>query len=735
MPHKELEGLEPRQIQDGFNPTTWKDLLSSKNQPFNYDDLTPKAFAEVMEQTNAKAIANFLKKHPTLAIATIAGGKSGRVNILHHFTQMTNDDDSETVVALSGTSSHANIIEIDISQMSRKKHDTWIPSSKFIINLFASGDSFKDKPTAKDEHGSTLSIPNSIILQPHVLDLMLDRRVTSTQGFLQTLIEDSINKMKTSMANPPDSIEDILDMVDVVPNDILTRLVYAWSISDQTKSCFSVSMDEMIQTMQATLHKKLTPQLHSGSKQSANEMSSKPPSTEPKKQNEPSSTPRSSNKSDGKPPAEPEKQNERPTNEATNEADDSRYTIPPGLPPTDTRDIILSQFTVQMAKQNQIQERILTQQALHFQAKAEGKRALHSTVSDYYLRLATRDGIEPAPAMTKLAKDVLMSNNDAIAAHLIELELNAGGTKGICSAQMVSSLRNGTFDSKNSFHPSGLSLYQCATSFSGSILAQYNIVDILRRYAANEPLSQTEKDVIHKEVLNITRTATELTKNCKVLHGVIAAFFDPRSTLLARYVNTWKIFLLDQEDHLAEIIHSVNPDLALQIQWHISWTMNQFVRTAKFEVPDGETLDPSSTFSQIKTNTFSGFLPPAIQKLLSSTNTPEGKLIKQLKNQDTEKTLSGHKHKPQPEALKSSRLEMQQIKTHGHLKIADVPTLWYNEGKKEEECFNYCYAGHCYAHCRRKASHKPVEAGSQRYDKLLKYKKDCCKRAGNPDFA
>ena len=125
--------------------------------------------------TEHSKILEFLAAHPQLAIATIASGWQGKINILHHFKSfMIDGNEHPTYFAISGISLAASIVQ-NIPSCLFNKSELQLLDIKNIIKNQVQPASTNTNSTEK------ASLSNSIILPPKFTEAPIDAKATNVR--------------------------------------------------------------------------------------------------------------------------------------------------------------------------------------------------------------------------------------------------------------------------------------------------------------------------------------------------------------------------------------------------------------------------------------------------------------------------------------------------------------------------------------------------------------------------
>ena len=144
--------------------------------------------------------------------------------------------------------------------------------------------------------------------------------------------------------------------------------------------------------------------------------------------------------------------------------------------------------------------------------------------------------------------------------------------------------------SKKPMEPSKFSPFGLATSFAGNHLQDVDVTLLLRQASESNQLSEKEEDALYKFTFIICTTVTQLSKNLVIFRAVTKAYIETHS-LVALFVSDWQDFVKDNEDRLADLTRTQDPDLPAKIQCFIATALNNYCEEGRFGIPNDSILD------------------------------------------------------------------------------------------------------------------------------------------------
>ena len=206
-------------------------------------------------------------------------------------------------------------------------------------------------------------------------------------------------------------------------------------------------------------------------------------------------------------------------------------------------------------------------------------------------RLGTKDGTSPTDSITATAKEILGAQKKDMAMNILVLALNDLDLTCSVTPTFLDALCTGRLWSKKEFEPSGFSLYGCPTCLDGTRLEDVDLFSLLYKEQSGGDLSKSQRELLESETVIIATTVTTLLKLLKNFHGICIIFVGKQALIIITlYVANWSNFVKDHEDRLAGIQRRLDPHLPAKIHFYIAIVVDDYVRQARFKLPDERQL-------------------------------------------------------------------------------------------------------------------------------------------------
>ena len=735
-------------------PSTWLESLSSDFQSKNYNNIPTKDLVKASNASSKHELAAFAVANEGLAVATISSGTKGKFQILHHFSNLNDSEGKAITLALAGLGSRANIAEVDLSKCFGKTK-VKVPSVRFMLESFTDLESIDNTPLNKDETIEVTS-SNALFVPPKITEVLGSKRINNAKVALISLLDKERDYLSSLVAVAGDNDKLNLEAFkdDDIKNAELISHIATWAYLSQSKSqCTSFSDDPLVERRGIDLHESLLTMRKAPTQRQDQDESMLPESANSKRSaltfDASSPTPRTGNRVENEErltvggsnllndisqmaTRNPTSNKQRRLNTSQNLTSQFDRDVRSGLPPPPPQQY-QSNLEAQMSKLVQVSETyfnnmntLATNQA---QQNSIGK--VHYTVENFLRRAGTEDGEDPAASITPLARELLTlpKSSKHIAHNLVQLALKNSNVKCELSPHILSSLMSGDLLSKKAFNPSPFSPYSCPSSFEGTTLEHFDLMDLKNRKTHGIPMSEKDREALENALYIVARSVTQLTKLIKGFGGVVAHYLGNRS-LAARHINAWNAFIQEYEDRLSSITSKIDDTLPAKIQFLVSLQVEDFLQSASTDIPDQLALGSSNIQQSIlQGNTNCITLPPAILLLLN----PESSKKKQPAKVDTTEVkdkLDVHEHKNQDPRLKTKGKAYYNVIVKNGIHKRIFPD--------DGECAKFIFKGVCNGDCKRKGKHTTPKG--KRLDNCVRYKEECLarynenKKDGDPDF-
>ena len=218
----------------------------------------------------------------------------------------------------------------------------------------------------------------------------------------------------------------------------------------------------------------------------------------------------------------------------------------------------------------------------------------------------------------------------------------------------------------------------------------------------------------------IAASANQLVKVTDIFAGITEDYVGTNS-LLALFNRNWHLFAEDNEERIATITRTSDPDLPAKIQCIIAQINNDFVNDARFDMPDDSRLNCTSLQRDILWNAHKLQLLPSIESI---PHTP----LKKPQLQQLDQRQGGGEKGGRKKDLKFDEHNVSELKRDKKFfrKVIQEHGLFDNNINKPmyssncEECGKYVYLGVCNNKCLRKDAHCKPEG--TRKASLVRYK-------------
>ncbi len=768
-------------------PRTWGDTFKPEFMEHDYDNVPTASFTNATIKGNVEDATQYAIDNPELMVMTNASGKAGSVALLHNFNSVEDADGDKVTSLLTGLGSTSNILAANTGRLFSKKHNIKVPKPSWIVKNMTK-ENWKTIEV-DDSNIEDVSICQSHFVPPRVAQRFTELQNLKTETVFESLLSIAKEETENLLADMVSTdYEGGLTLDEALDENVelgqLLQQTFAWSrtpsLKNNSNPGFELSLDPAMAAQQEILQKKIQATKQEASNTDDRKVSFDPQSNKPAKspatpdqdnekkrpanededeenKNESESESENENKEGDKPkPPTPSKKkssfanintfrkpalkkqrgpNQESSQRQTNQ--DVNAPAPTGL--TDFSQIMSTQVAVmtqlgssvtQLAK---VQEQNYNLQAQLQERKELGKKPIHYTTTNFFLRAGTTDGMSEADSLTPLAAEMLGSRKQNHAYNILLLTLNEGNIKCDVHPQMIDAMCTGNLVSRNPFEPSAFSLYNCPPSFYGTSLQEMDLFQTLSK--DHNELSDKERELINKTLLTIATTPTMLLKLVKHFSKITNEYIGKDSSV-AYFLHVWKQFITDNEDALADLQREMDQDLPAKIQWNIAFNTNSFFSKARFEMPDEGILQTTQLMRNILQGNSGLTLPKfAYETLHPSTSTKK----KPVPEGDTTSRGGGRRRVECPNhdnRLKLPNNFFQKVIRPYAVEERCVPTPMFDNDC--EECLIFSFNGFCRENCRRKKAHKPHN--NERKKKLLTFKSDCLaeynknKSESDPDF-